>query len=96
MSDDLFSIHDVEHASGDPECSACYSDDHPKPCGCGGLIHEQFIGEGEFTVGTEARCDRCGERLGVGPVPEDGASSDPTAAPFSAAAGESQADAAGG
>ncbi|MEO8452125.1 MAG: hypothetical protein ABI647_20205 [Gemmatimonadota bacterium] len=80
-----FSIDDVEHAAGDPDCSACYSDEYPQPCKCGGLIHDQFVGEGEFTILTDKRCDRCGEAYGNvddADIPQPAPNADPPDAPL--------------
>lgn len=50
-----------EHIIGDTECNNCWSDNYPKKCKCGGLIHQQFIDESYDSVCTAKRCDNCND-----------------------------------
>lgn len=49
-----------DHATGDPDCSGCWSDAWPAPCECGGLVHAEFEDESNDSVILSYRCDRCG------------------------------------
>lgn len=50
-----FSAAFTEHVAKSEACSACYAP--PKPCKCGGLIHYDYVGEGDDYVSVANVCD---------------------------------------
>ena len=48
-----------DHEIGNLKCPECF--DMPKPCVCGGLVHNEFGDENWDGCWTYKFCDKCGE-----------------------------------
>lgn len=68
-----FSINGNPHVIGNAKCPECMRY-YPKVCGCGGLVHSQFIKEeADHNIISQYMCDKCGNKFwfkSIKPKPE--------------------------